>query len=177
MTIFLSAKYCLFACLSILVGMLLFVSSCVRHSEMQSEGADYLQGVWVQDSIPHQSQMMDYTLHEFKFICDSVYTTMRVHAKMQRIADSCYKDGAWTEYARGVYVIRGDSLIGEGIYTKPNGKYKVSGCYRTGTYLPRYRVAYHDTDSLVLESRYDQRPIVLRKIHDISCVPKKRWED
>ncbi|WP_317167529.1 fumarate hydratase [Sphingobacterium sp. SGR-19] len=177
MIVLLLVKYRLFACLSTMVGMLLFVSSCVRHSEMQSEGADYLQGVWMQDSIPHQSQMMDYTLHEFKFVCDSVYTTMRVHAKMQRIPDSCYKDGEWTEYARGVYVIRGDSLIGEGIYTKPNGKYKTSGCYKTGTYLPRYRVAYHDTDSLVLESRFDQRPIILRKTHGIKCVPKKRWED
>lgn len=160
-----------------MVGMLLFLSSCVRHSEMQSEGADYLQGVWIQDSILHQSQMMDYTLHEFRFVCDSVYTTMQVHAKMQRISDSCYNNGEWTEYARGVYVVRGDSLIGEGIYTRPNGKYKTSGCHRTGTYLPRYRIAYHDADSLVLESRFDQRPVILRKTHGITCVPKKRWED
>lgn len=160
-----------------MASMLFVVSSCVRHSEMQTEGADFLQGVWVQDSIPHQSQMMDYTLHEFKFICDSVYTTMHVNASVQRIPDSCYKDGEWTEYAKGVYVMRGDSLIGEGIYTKENGKYKTAGCYKTGTYLPRYRVAYHDADSLVLESRFDQRRLVLRKIHSISCVPKRRWED
>jgi len=160
-----------------MVSMLFAVSGCVRHSEMQTEGADFLQGVWVQDSIPHQSQMMDYTLHEFKFICDSVYTTMHVHASVKRIPDSCYKDGEWTEYAKGVYVMRGDSLIGEGIYTKENGKYKTAGCYKTGTYLPRYRVAYHDADSLVLESRFDQRPLVLRKTHSISCVPKRRWED
>lgn len=160
-----------------MVGMLLFISSCVRHSEMQSEGADYLQGVWIQDSVSHQAQMMDYTIHEFRFVCDSVYTTMQVNAKIQRIPDSCYHDGQWKEYARGVYVIRGDSLIGEGIYTRPNGRYKTSGCYRTGTYLPRYRIAYYDADSLVLESRYDQRPIVLRKTQGISCVPKRRWED
>ncbi|QBQ42816.1 fumarate hydratase [Sphingobacterium psychroaquaticum] len=165
------------ACLALLLGMLFTTSACVRHSEMQTEGADFLQGVWVQDSIPHQAQMMDYTLHEFKFTCDSIYTVMKVHAKTQRIPDSCYKDGNWTEYAKGVYVMRGDSLIGEGIYTKPNGKYKASGCYKTGTYLPRYRVAYHSKDSLVLESRYDQRPLVLRKTQDITCVPKRRWED
>ncbi|WP_437919150.1 fumarate hydratase [Sphingobacterium sp. LRF_L2] len=161
----------------IFMSMLLFACSCVRHSEMQTEGAEFLQGVWVQDSIPHQSEMMDYTLHTLKFVCDSVYTTMSVRAKTQRISDSCYQNGEWTEYARGVYVIRGDSLIGEGIYTKANGKYKTSGCYRTGTYLPRYRVAYHSKDSLVLESRYDQRPLVLRKTQSISCIPKRRWED
>ncbi len=158
------------------LGMLFSSSSCVRESTMQTEGADYLQGVWVQDSIPAQSEMMDYSLHEFRFTCDSMYTTMRVHASMQRIPDSCYKDGNWMEYAKGVYVMRGDSLIGEGIYTKPNGKYKASGCYKIGTYLPRYRVAYHSKDSLVLESRFDQRPIILRKTQEIDCVPKKRWE-
>lgn len=143
---------------------------------MQTEGTDYLQGVWVQDSLAHQEQMMDYSLHQFRFVCDSMYTTMQVHAKIQRIPDSCYQNGQWTEYARAVYVVRGDSLIAEGIYTKPNGKYKASGCYRTGTYLPRYRIAKHSQDSLVLESRYDQRPLVLRKVQGISCVPKKRWQ-
>ncbi|WP_380932309.1 fumarate hydratase [Sphingobacterium suaedae] len=157
--------------------MLIIPIGCVRHSEMQSEGAAYLQGVWIQDSIPHQADMMDYTLHQFKFICDSIYTTMQVHAKTQRISDSCYKNGQWSEYAKAVYVIRGDSLIGEGIYTKANGKYKTAGCYRTGTYLPRYRIAYHDADSLVLESRFDQRPLVLRKTQAIRCTPKRRWED
>ena len=156
--------------------MFLFTASCTRQSEMQTEGTDYLQGVWVQDSIPHQDQMMDYTLHELRFVCDSMYSTMQVSAKIQRIPDSCYKDGKWTEYARAVYVVRGDSLIAEGIYTKPNGKYKASGCYRTGTYLPRFRIAQHSADSLVLESRYDQRPLVLRKVQGISCVPKKRWQ-
>ena len=143
---------------------------------MQTEGTDYLQGVWVQDSIAHQDQMIDYSLHEFRFVCDSMYTTMHVNSKIQRIPDSCYQDGHWTEYARAVYVVRGDSLIAEGIYTKPNGKYKASGCYRTGTYLPRFRIAQHSADSLVLESRYDQRPLVLRKVQGISCVPKKRWQ-
>lgn len=164
--------------LKLTLGILLLfqLTSCVRHSEMQSEGASYLQGVWKQDSIPQQNSMIDYTLHEFKFICDSVYTTMDVYSKTKRIADSCYKNGNWQEYAQAVYVVRGDSIIGEGIFAKSNGKYKASGCYRSGTYLPRYRIAFHNKDSLVLESRYDQRPIVLRKTQDIACEPKKRWE-
>src|SRR5690606_2575495 len=102
--------------LSTMVGMLLFISSCVRHSEMQSEGADYLQGVWIQDSIAHQSQMMDYTLHEFRFVCDSVYTTMQVNAKMQRIPDCVYQDGQWKESVRGVCIIRRASPHREGTY-------------------------------------------------------------
>lgn len=159
-----------------IVGVLLIVVGCQRHSEMQTEGTSYLHGVWVQDSIPHQDQMLNYTLHEFTFSCDSVYTTMHVHAKTKTMPDSCYKDGKWTEYAKAVYVVRGDSMIVEGIYTKENWKQKISGCYKQGQYLPRFKIAYHSTDSIVLENKFDLRPIVLRKVADLTCIPKKRWE-
>jgi len=163
------------ACLSFLAGTLFLLVGCVRHSALQSQGADFLQGVWEQTDIPRKGEMLDYTLHRFRFVCDSVYAVLDVHAKVQRVPDSCYQNGRWTEYARGVYVVRGDSLIAEGVYTKPNGKYKASGCHRTGsTYMPRFRVAHHGADSLVLESLFDQRPIVLRRVGEVDCVPKKR---
>ncbi len=156
--------------------MLFAFAACQRHSDMQEEGASFLQGVWIQDSIPHQDQMLSYTLHEFKFTCDSLYTTMRVHATTKMMSDSCFKDGKWMEYAKAVYVVRGDSMIVEGVYTKEDGKQKISGCYKNGQYLPRFKIAYYSSDSLVLESRFDSRPIILRKTADIVCVPKKRWE-
>lgn len=156
--------------------MLLLFPSCQRHSDMQGEGADYLQGVWVQDSIPGQDQMLNYTIHELKFTCDSMYATMHIHNEVQTIPDSCYQQGEWTEYAKAVYSVRADSMIVDGVYTKPNGKQKISGCYRYGTYGPRFLIRSTSKDSLVLESRYDSRPIVLRKTADITCVPKKRWE-
>lgn len=163
------------ACL-LLVGMLLFSASCVRQSEMQTTGADFFQGEWVQDSIPGQEQMLHYTLHEFKVTCDSVYATLRVNSTVKNMSDSCFGSGSWTEYAKGVYVVRGDSLIVDGLYTKPNFKQKISGCYRSGTFIPRFKITAQSADSVVLESRFDQRPIVLRKTADITCVPKPRWE-
>ncbi|WP_231388252.1 fumarate hydratase [Sphingobacterium hungaricum] len=164
------------ACFFFGLSVLLVFTSCVRQSDMQTEGASYLQGVWVQDSIPNQNEMMDYTLHEFTFTCDSIYTKMHNVSKVQRMVDSCYQDGKWSEYAQGVYVVRGDSILAEGIYTRENGKQKISGCYKIGQYLPRFKIASYSKDSLVLENRFDQRPIVLRKVKDIVCVPKKRWE-
>lgn len=157
--------------------MLLLFGSCVRHSEMQTTGADFLQGIWKQDSIPQQAQMLNYALHEIKFTCDSFYVQFDMHAKVNRMSDSCYNGGQWQETAKGVYVVRGDSLIAEGIYTKPNGKFKASGCYNKGPYNARFMIVKKTKDSIVLENRYDQRPIVLRKTQDITCVPKKRWED
>ncbi|NGF55890.1 fumarate hydratase [Parapedobacter sp. SGR-10] len=164
------------AYLFLVTGMSFAFVSCQRHSDMQGRGADFLQGVWKQDSIPQQGEMLSYTLHEFKFVCDSLYTTMHVHSSVQTIPDSCFKDGQWIEYAKAVYVVRGDSILVEGVYTKENGKQKISGCYKSGQYLPRFKIAYSSSDSLVLENRFDSRPIVLRKTADITCVPKKRWE-
>jgi len=149
--------------------------SCSRIPEIQQPGAAYLQGEWVQDSIPGQDQMLQYTLTDFIFTCDSIYTKMHVTSKQQQIADSCYNHGKWEEYAKGIYVVRGDSIIVDGIYTKEMGKQKISGCYRIGQYLPRFKIVKYTTDSLILESKFDQRPIVLRKIRDISCVPQPRY--
>jgi len=163
------------AYLALVLGMLFIGSSCQRHSDMQDEGADWFQGVWVQDSIPNSANMLNYTLHEFRVTCDSIYTTMKVHNKVKTMPDSCFKNGEWTEYAKAVYVLRGDSMIVEGVYTKPNWKQKISGCYKQGEYLPRYKVAYKSKDSVVLENKFDARPVILKKIKDITCVPKKRW--
>lgn len=156
--------------------MLLLSSACVRHSDMQGQGEEALQGVWIQDSSVSQAQMLEYTLHEFRFVCDSVYITMHVNSRIQRIADSCYGGGQWTEYAKAVYDVRGDSVIVDGVYTKPDGKQKVSGCHRHGRYTPRYYLSVKSKDSVVLENRFEGRPIVLRKTADVECVPKRRWE-
>lgn len=143
---------------------------------MQTEGVPFLQGVWIQDSIPYQDQLLNYTLHQLTFTCDSIYTVMNVHAKTQTVPDSCYKNGNWKEYAQGVYVQRGDSILVEGIYVRENGKQKISGCYKSGQYLPRFKLVYYDKDSVVLENKFDSKPIILRKVKDITCIPKKRWE-
>ena len=156
--------------------MLFTIAGCQRHTEMQDKGADFLQGVWVQDSIPNQSKMINYTLHQFRITCDSVYATLKTSNKTQSIPDSCYKDGNWTEYAKAVYAVRGDSIIVDGIFTKENGKQKISGCYRSGQYDPRFKINYIGEDSVVLENRFDARPIILRKVKDLDCVLKKRWE-
>lgn len=158
------------------VAFLLLAGSCRFNPDIQYEGADYLQGVWKQDSVPMQHALLRYTLHELKFTCDSVYATMHVTSKAKNIADSCYNEGQWTEYAKGIYVVRGDSLIVDGLYTKADWRQKISGCYRIGQYLPRFKIVRYTADSLMLENRYDQRPLLLRKTADITCVPRKRWE-
>lgn len=150
--------------------------SCKLNSEYQHPGAEYLQGEWVQERLPLHDELLQYALHELRISCDSIYVTMHQYSKVKNIPDSCFNEGAWDEYAKGVYVVRGDSLIVDGLYTKSNWKQKISGCYRIGQYLPRFKIVSYSKDSLVLQNRFDPRPIVLRKTAEITCVPKKRWE-
>lgn len=162
--------------LSLWIGIIFFHTACERHSSIQSEGAKFLQGVWLQDSVPLQEQLLHYTLHEIKFLCDSMYTTMHINQKKQRVPDSCFNNGEWKEFAKAVYVVREDSLIVEGVFTKKDWKQKISGCHRQGQYLPRYKIVHVSKDSLILSNKYEQTPITLRKIKDVNCIPKERWE-
>ena len=158
-----------------LLGMvvaLFFLSSCKFNSNYQHVGELSLQGTWIQESVPFQDELMTYSLHEFRFSCDSVYVTIQNFAKEPIIVDSCYNNGKWTEYASGLYVIRNDSLLIEATYMKENGKQKLSGCYHIGQYLPRLQINHQTGDSLYLDVRNNHIPINLRKIETTTCVPK-----
>lgn len=110
-----------------------------------------------------QDQLLQYTLHEFEITRDSIYAVMHTVSKVQKMADSCYGNGQWTEYTRGIYVVREDSLLIEGWYRQPDGQLKTSGCHHIGKYRPRFKIVYHSTDSLVLDDHIDRRLIRLRK--------------
>ncbi len=148
-------------------------SACRRLPDVQGKGEAFLQGVWYQDSISSAERLLNYTQHKFKFTCDSFYVDLTTHAKVNYYPDSCFKDGVWKEYAKGVYLIRGDSLFMEGDYTKSNYKQKVSGCYHTGRFIKSYRVKSIEQDALQLESISDQRDINLALKERIICVPKE----
>lgn len=137
--------------------------ACRFNPDVRGEGADYLQGTWLQDSVAMQDELLNYTLHELTFVRDSIYATLHTTSKVKTIPDSCYGNGQWTEYARGVYIVRGDSLLVEGWYSRADWQLKTAGCHRIGQYLPRFKIARYTADSLVLEHRYDQRTLSLRK--------------
>lgn len=131
-----------------------------------------MQGTWVQESVPHQNELLNYSLNEFRFSCDSVYVTVRNFAKEPVIIDACYNGGEWTEYARGLYIIRNDSLLIEATYVHANGKQKLTGCYHIGQYLSRLSIEKQTVDSLFLQDRNSYLPIQLRKTESTTCVPQ-----
>jgi len=155
--------------------LLLFVgvfTACKRLPNVQGKGEAFLQGVWSQDSIANADQLLSYTQHKFKFTCDSFYVDLTTHSKVNYYADSCYNNGVWKEYAKGVYVVRNDSLFMEGDYTKSNYKQKVSGCFHTGRYIKSFYVKSISPKLIQMESASDQRDVNLVLKARIICEQK-----
>lgn len=157
--------------LSLLLIVGLF-TACSRLPNVQGKGEAFLQGVWNQDSIAHKEQLLNYTQHKFKFTCDSFYVDLTTYSKVNYYSDSCFNNGVWKEYAKGVYEVRNDSLILEGTYTKSNYKQKVTGCYQIGRYVRSFVVKSFEPKKLSLVNASDQRECNLILKEKIVCEPK-----
>jgi len=158
---------------SIFLMLIFILSACKFNSKMQDPGSEFLQGSWISESVPYQNELLRYELYKFDFTCDSVYVKINTYSKTKMDVDSCYGNGEWNEYARGVYVVRGDSLLIEATYTHKDWRQKLSGCHHIGQYLPRFKITKQTADSLYLKNRYSHIPIQLSKITTSSCVPKQ----
>jgi hypothetical protein len=150
----------------------ILLTSCKFNPNLQGKGAEFLQGEWAEDSVRYRDELLQYTIHQFKFTCDSFYVTLNTVAKTNRYPDSCFNNGNWTEYAKGLYVIKGDSVIISGTFTKPNFKQKISGCYRIGEYLETFVIKDRGPESLRLESLRQHRPLQLALKRRITCIQK-----
>ncbi|MDB5013187.1 MAG: fumarate hydratase [Daejeonella sp.] len=139
---------------------------------MQEKGADFIQGVWVEDSVIYQNQLLQYTKHRFKVTCDSFYVTMDTYAKTNTFTDSCFNNGHFTEYAKGLYATKNDSIFFSGTFTKSNFKQKISGCYRVGEYLAGFAIRKKGADTLLLTNKMQNLPIILIRKEKWVCVPK-----
>lgn len=159
----------LFLCSFILV---LFSLSCKFNPNLQGKGTNYMQGVWEEGKVEYQDQLLEYTRHKFTFTCDSFYAVLNTISKVNPYEDSCFNNGNWKEYAKGVYKVNNDTLFIYGTFTKANSKQKLSGCYRIGQYLPIFIVKKHTADSLYLQGMQQHLPVKLKLEQKITCVPK-----
>jgi len=156
----------------VFVVAVVLLSGCQRLPDVQGVGAGFLQGVWNQDSIPHEGQLLNYTRHLFRFTCDSFYVDLTTHSRVNYYPDSCFNKGIWKEYAKGTYQVRSDTVFLLGTYTKPNYKQKISGCYQIGQYIKSFKVLVAAEKRLVLESTENQRVLDLVLKRRINCVPQ-----
>lgn len=158
----------------LLLSAFLFIlfSACKFNPNLQGRGSDIIQGVWAEDSVAYRNELIQYTTHQFKFTCDSFYVTLNTFAKSNIYPDSCFNNGRWTEYAKGNYAVKNDSLIIAGTFTKSNFKQKISGCYRIGLYLETFIIKDTSATSLVLQSTKDHRPVFLTLKNKTTCIPQ-----
>ena len=147
--------------------------ACSPRPNIQGKGEAFIQGVWNEDSVAFSNKLSNYTQHHFKFTCDSVYIDLVTHSKVNFYEDSCYNNGIWKEYAKGVYAVRGDTLIIGATFTYANYKQKISGCYRIGRYEKNFLITKRSADSLTLESMGDQREIKLALKQKVTCIQKE----
>lgn len=150
----------------------IFILSCKRNQNLQERGSDFMQGVWEESHVAYQDQLLQYTKHRIKITCDSVYVTMDTYTKANTFTDSCFNNGHFTEYAKGLYAIKKDTIFFSGTFTKANFKQKISGCYRTGEYLTAFAFKLKGADSLQLVGKMNQLPITLIRKEKITCIPK-----
>ncbi|MFW0714809.1 fumarate hydratase [Pedobacter sp. N23S346] len=159
-------------CLMFFIAAVLY-SSCSRLPNIQGKGEEFMQGVWNEDSVAFSHKLSNYTQHHFKISCDSIYIDMVTHSKVNFYEDSCFNNGVWKEYAKGVYAVRGDTLFVGATFTHANYKQKISGCYRIGRYDKNFLIKKRSADTLILESLSDQREIKLALKEKITCVQKE----
>ena len=147
--------------------------ACSPRPNIQGKGEDFMQGVWNEDSVAFSNKLSNYTQHHFKISCDSIYIDLVTKSKLNLYEDSCFNNGVWKEYAKGVYAVKGDTLFVGATFTHENYKQKISGCYRIGRYDKNFLIKKKTNDSLVLESLSDQREIILSLKQKITCVQKE----
>jgi len=159
-----------FASITAFIVISLTFSSCWMNPNMQTPGQGYLQAEWQQDSVPQQGKLLNYSLYHFRFSCDSFFVTIKSFSKVNSGADSCMKTGHWTEYTRGHYEQRNDTLFLKGQFCNPDFTIKEDpGCFRIGVYEEFFKLT-KKTDSLVqFSSISNVIPINARLIKRTSC--------
>lgn len=115
--------------------------------------------------------LLSATRYTFTFTCDSFYAEMNTQAKVKQYPGDCFNGGKWTEYAKGTYVTRQDTVFINATFTHSNFKQKLSGCYRIGQYLPVFVLKAARGDTLRLKNIAEDEPLLFTLKTKLVCQP------
>ena len=150
--------------------LLVFSSGCRLNPNMQTPGEGYLQGEWQQDSVTKQTQLLSYSLYHLKFSCDSFFVTIRSFSKVNTGADTCMNSGHWTEFCRGTYEQKHDTLHLKGQFCNADMTIKDDkGCFRSGDYEEVFKVSKKSDSQVQFASTSNVIPIDAHLIKRASC--------
>jgi len=154
-------------------ALIMAFSSCSLNPNLQTPGQDYLQGDWQQDSIKGQNALLNYSLYQLKFTCDSFYFAIRSYSKINTGADSCMQSGHWTEYIKGTYLQKNDTLHLKGLFCNQNWTIKNDkGCFRYGDYEEFFKIRKKTDSFIQFASTTSVIPIEAHLIKKYTCHPK-----
>lgn len=155
------------------LSIALLLASCSMNPAYQGRGEAGIQGEWQQDTTSAQKKLVSYALYHFRFDCDSFYVQMHTFSKVNYGADTCMRNGHWTEYAKGRYEVQSDTLHLKGFFTLKSGKLKdEGGCFRSGVYEERFTFS-KKTDSLYQFTNITSvSPFIIHLTKRITCNPK-----
>lgn len=149
------------------------LAGCGVNPGLQGKGELYLQGEWQQDSIPKAKQLLDYSIYHLRFSCDSFFVQINSFSKVNTGADTCMNSGHWSEYIRGSYQQKNDTLHLRGQFCNADYSLKQEGgCFRSGIYEEFFKIS-KKTDSLIqFSSTSSVVPIYAYLIKRTTCNPK-----
>ena len=157
---------------NLLLCLLTFLlPACSFNPNAQGTGAAYLQGEWKETNIPFAADLVEFKQRNFKFTCDSFYVVLNNFSKADFAQDTCYKTGKWKEYAKGTYILNGDTLHLKGAYASKSFKLKTSPCYTTGVFDETLLLQSQRDSQLVFKS-YTSGQIVLKLQKRLVCNPQ-----
>jgi len=148
-------------------------TGCKLNPDMQTPGEGYLQGEWQQDSIPQQKALLSYSLYHLKFTCDSFYFVIKSVSKVNTGSDSCMDSGHWTEYIKGTYQQKNDTLHAKGLFCNKDWTIKDDkGCFRYGDYEEFFKITKNSAGIVQFANTTNVIPINARLIKKYNCHPK-----
>jgi len=156
----------------LLLALGCMLSSCWFNANYQGKGVLRLQGEWKADSVAMEKKLLTYSLYNFKFDCDSFRVQINTFTRVNYGDDSCRKAGHWSEYAKGNYDVKGDTLHLKGFFCLPNYRLKMEGdCFRVGVYEEYFLI--HQKDSILkLQPVTSIIPFTVHLVKRTDCHPK-----
>ena len=99
--------------------------------------------------------------------------TIKSFSKVNTGADTCMNSGHWTEFTKGTYEQRNDTVHLKGQFCNANLTLKDDkGCFRSGDYEEYFKVRKKTDSLLQLASTLNVIPIDARLIKKTACHPK-----
>ncbi|QQL49736.1 fumarate hydratase [Mucilaginibacter ginkgonis] len=152
---------------------LLLTQACSFNPPLQQKGEAVVQGIWQQDTSAVNKVLVNFQTYNFKFSCDSFYVEQHNFSKVNYGADTCMRSGKWTEYAKGTYELRHDTLTLKGQFCNPNFSLKKEGgCFRFGNYEESFKIKKEADSVYQYLNLSATNAFKIHRTKNITCIPK-----